>query len=171
MKTVTVDQFLELSPCYKESRIREIARDKVEWSALDVLALEDISAEDRLWAVLREEFIDAPVLHEFACRCAEVALATISDPDPRYVEAIATKRRWLRGEATDEELKAAGAAAAWYAARYAARYAAQDAAWYAAWAAWAAARAAAWEDVARRNQIALLRGLLEENDNYEDRPD
>lgn len=89
------------------------------------------------------------VLHEFACRCAEQALALVEETDPRSVEAIATKRRWLQGEATDEELAAARAAAwaawaAWDAARGVAWGAARAAAWAAARDAVQAARAAAW---------------------------
>jgi hypothetical protein len=173
---MTVKQFIALEPCdgYPEERIREIAGDKTEWSALDIAGLEDIPAKDRLWAVLREELIDAPVLHEFACRCAESALALIENPDPRSANAIAVKRRWLKGEATDEELVAARAAArsaAWAAARSAAWAAARAAAESAAWvAAEAAARAAAWsaaraaaEAAARDEQIRLLTELLKED--------
>jgi len=89
------------------------------------------------------------ILHEFACSCAEDALALVERPDERSVAAIAAKRRWLRGEITDEELDAASAAA-WAAsrdARDAARaeaLAALDAALYVARAAaWAASRSAA----------------------------
>ena len=92
------------------------------------------------------------VLHEFAIWCAEQALALVDKPDPRSIEALAVKRRWLDGQATDEEL--AAAAAAWTAARTAARAAARTAAWTAAGdartaaradaAAAAAARTAAW---------------------------
>lgn len=68
------------------------------------------------------EGMDSAAMHEFACRCAEAALAQIASrdavrrapvpgPDPRSVAAVETKRRWLRGEATDEELAAACAAA------------------------------------------------------------
>lgn len=86
------------------------------------------------------------VLHEFACWCAEQALALVGETDPRSVEAIATKRRWLRGEATDDELAAAqdAAWAAWDAARGVAWDAARAAAWAASWDAVQAARAAAW---------------------------
>ena len=126
MKTVTVEQFMKFNPCYDEARIMEIAGDKTEWTALDVLAL-DISSEDKLWAVLREEFIDAPIMHEFACLCAEEALKLVDNPDPRSVAAIETKRRWLEGKATSEELDAARDAA-----RDAAKAAARDAAWAAA---------------------------------------
>ena len=113
------------------------------------------------------------VLHLYACRCAEHALALIPSPDPRSVRAIEIKRSWLDGKATIEELdaardaawdaasaaaSAAARAAAWDAASAAARdaardaagvaasAAARDAAWDAAWAAArAAARAAAWD--------------------------
>jgi hypothetical protein len=150
MKTITVEQFMKLRPCddYPEERIREIAGDKTDWSALDILALKDVPAKDRLWAVLREDLIDAAILHEFACRCAEAALALIENPDPRSVEVVAVKRRWLKGEAADGEL-----AAAWDAALAAAQAAAWDAAWDAAL------------DAAQGEQVKILTKLLKEADN------
>jgi len=84
----------------------------------------------------------------FACDCAERALdrwAEHGTVDQRSREAIAVSRRYAEGEASSEELTAAGAAAG---------AAAGDAAWAAAGAAagaaaWAAAgdaaRAAAWD--------------------------
>lgn len=138
MKTITYEQFLEFDPCYlydpeKKALMESIAQRREHWSAMDILELENIPAADRLWAVLREELIDAPILHEFACRCAERALSRIENPDPRSLRAIEVKRAWLRGKATDEELAAALAAA-------------QDAAWGFAWnGVWNASHAAAWE--------------------------
>jgi len=69
------------------------------------------------------------VLHEFACLCAEQALARVANPDPRSVEAIACKRRWLVGDATAAELATACDAAcdAARAAAYDAAHAAQNA--------------------------------------------
>jgi hypothetical protein len=79
-------------------------------------------------------------LHEFACWCAEKALKNANVTDERCYAAIATKLRWLKGEATDAELDAAESAA-----RSAARSAAWSAARSAAWrAAESAARSAAW---------------------------
>jgi hypothetical protein len=182
MKTVTYEQFLAFRPCYSEERLKKIAGCKQHWSALDILKLDGIPAHDRLWAVLREELIDAPILHEFACRCAENALKLIDNPDPRSVAAIEAKRKWLRGEITDEELaaardaaRAAAWAAAWAAAcdaacdaaRDAARAAACDAARDAARAAARdAARAAAWAAAwaaARDGQVKLLIEMLGES--------
>jgi hypothetical protein len=194
MKTVTLKQFIAFGPCWVEedgglARLKAIAGEKKNWSALDVLRLDEVSAEDKLWAVLREEFIDAPVLHEFACRCAENALELIEKPDPRSFAAIEAKRKWLRGEITGAELdaavdaardaavaaavaaaRAAAVAAAVAAARAAARAAAVAAAWAAARAAavdaavdaaWAAAVDAA-VDAARDGQVKLLIDMLEQ---------
>ena len=169
MKTVTPEQFKEFGPCWLETaagrqRYARVAAMRDEWSALDVLALDGVSNEDKLWAVLREEFIDAPVLHEYACRCAEYALTFVREPDSRSIAAIEAKRKWLRGEISNDDLTAARAAAwaAADAARAAARaawaaWAAADAAWAAADAAWAAARAAA-----REHEVKLLKELLRE---------
>ena len=146
MKKVTVKQFEKFGPCWLEDaggreKFRALAAVRNEWTALDILKLPEVSPADKLWAVLREEFIPASILHEFACRCAEQALL-ITNPDPRSVAAIAAKRAWLKGEINDTQLDAA-----------------EDAAWAAAW---DAARAAAW-DAARDAQIRRLIEMLEEN--------
>ena len=178
MKTVTPEQFKEFGPCWLETaagrqRYARVAAMRDEWSALDVLALDGVSNEDKLWAVLREEFIDAPVLHEYACRCAEYALTFVREPDSRSIAAIEAKRKWLRGEISNDDLTATRAAA-WAAANAAADAAADAAAWAAAdAAAWAAANAAAdaaawaaaWaaaNAAAREHEVKLLKELLRE---------
>ena len=158
MKTVTPEQFKEFGPCWLETaagrqRYARVAAMRDEWSALDVLALDGVSNEDKLWAVLREEFIDAPVLHEYACRCAEYALTFVREPDSRSIAAIEAKRKWLRGEISNDDLTAAQTAA--WAADAAAR-AAYDAAWDAWDAAWDA-----W-DAAWGHDVKLLKELLRE---------
>ena len=54
------------------------------------------------------------LLHELACEGASELLARERaegrEPDPRWWAAVATKRRWARGEASDAELDAALAA-------------------------------------------------------------
>ena len=99
--------------------------------------------------------IDATmILHEFTCRVAEQILAKVETPDPRSLAAIDAKRKWMRGEITDDQLDAARSAAesaarsaAWSAAGLAAWYAARSAAWSAAGlAAWYAARSAVESD-------------------------
>ena len=169
MKTVTYEEFLEFEPCWLEEEDGEeriktyFDRFGGKMSALDILNLDDVSAADKLWSVLREEFIPAPILHEFACVCAEYALSLIENPDPRSIKAIEVKRAWMRGEATDEELDAARAAAwaaAWGAAWAAARAAAWDAYEAAKYAAWGAAWAA--KEATCEAQVAYLIMALEE---------
>ena len=168
MKTVTYEEFLKLDPrrfCKKGSVARIKAcfkRFGGSMSALDILTLANVSAEDKLGAVLFEEFIPAPTLHEFACVCAEYALTLVNNPDPRTIKVIEVKRAWLRGEATDEELAAARATSrtAW-AARASASSAARAAAVWASSGAAAAACDAAWNAVCEA-QVAYLIMVLEE---------
>ena len=135
---VTLDEFLEFDPCWAndEAGMRRLRYYSSilggSANALDILRLTRIPADDRLWAVLREDFVPAEILHEFACRCAERALSRVDNPDPRSVAAVAAKRKWLRGEIGDQELLEA-----W------------DAAWDAAWAA------------EQKEQIKLLISMLE----------
>ena len=143
MGMVTIDQVIRWRPCsdYPRKRINSLfaGRESLSWE--DIVAL-DIPTEDKLWALLREDFIPARELHLLACDFAEKVLHLTDDP--RCAEVIRVKRIWVDGKATYEEL-----AAAWDAARDAARDAAWDAARDAARAAArgatrAVARAAAW---------------------------
>ncbi len=195
MKSVTYEEFKGYGPCWLETsegrrKLERIGRRREGWTAVDILDLPDseVSAEDKLWAVLRPELVEEVTLHEFACRCAEEALKLVKNPDPRSIAAIKAKRKWLKGEISDEELAVAwdaandaASAAAWDAsdaARAAASVAAWDAsdaasaaAWdasaaasVAAWDASDAASAAAWDasDAARATQAAMLRQMLKE---------
>ena len=126
MKTLTIDDALSFGPCWEDARGRmeniATAYNQQEWSAVDILRLPEdvVSNEDKLWLVLREELIDAPILHEFACRCAEHVLSRIDNPDLRSVAAIEDKRAWLRGEITNDQLESARDATAYGAAYWAA---------------------------------------------------
>lgn len=194
MKTVTYKKFLEFELRWLEDRCGAerikayFDRFGGRMSALDILSLNDASEGDRLWLVLREEFIPAPILHEFACVCAEYALSLIETPDPCSIKATEVKRAWLRGEATDKELAAAwndvrlaarvwaagddawavsfnARHAAWTAAGDVASDAARAAACYASEAAWEAARGDsrdAASDAVREAQIVYLIMTLEE---------
>ena len=124
---------------------------------------EIIHGEDK--AVAQERTVSwmediSPTLHEFACQVAEEALKEHGVTDERSWKAIEVKRLWLKGEATDEELKDAWAAAD--AAASAARSAAADAAWSAAWSAARSAAYAAWfaAEAARDAQNEKLEAMI-----------
>ena len=141
---------------------------------------EVIEQDDKLVSRHRKVlwWVDAThVLHEFACRCAEDALALTTNPDPRSVAAITAKRRWLRGQISEEELAASWDAWAfarpsrssgWISARAARTgWAARAAAGWAS--AWISARASAWvsardvwdaRDAARARQNRRLVQML-----------
>ena len=136
---------------------------------------EILEEDDKACAYERRciSMVDATnVLHEFACLCAEKALSDAGVKDERCWAAIAAKRKWLRGEITDEELASASAAsdaAAWAAAAAAAYAAASDAAasasaaaaaYAASAAAWAAASASAAASAARAEQNERLEAMV-----------
>jgi hypothetical protein len=146
---ITFEQVMAWKPCYSQEQVEELFAEREVLTLEDVFNL-DISPAHRLWVLLREELISAPVLHEFACRVAEQALALRTNPDPQSVAAIATKRAWLRGEIDEEQLSEAreavrcvvgdacaavhthvGRSLAYYASSATAELAARDAADYA----------------------------------------
>jgi len=92
-----------------------------------------------VWLATRENVLTERELHEFTLSSAESVKHLMKDQ--RSLDALAVKRRWLDGEATDEELMEAREQAD--AAAYAA-YAAYDAAALAAHAADAADAAATY---------------------------
>jgi len=163
MKTVTYEQLKEINLNWLadaiDKRFAETGEVKKEWTALDVLNLQGVFAEDKIRAVLREEFIPAPVLHKFARSCAERTLSIIDLTDKRHWKAIDTVSKWLKGEAIDGELTAERLVM-W----------ASDVAWEEAYAVWYSAyvaRAVAWNKAwdARQEeykwQIAELLKMLE----------
>lgn len=97
MKTVTFDKLMSFLS-------RNIRENKSEWSALDVLKIESLPIDDRLKVVLREDFIESEILHEFACLCAEKALSLVEKTYPICTDGIEAKRKWLRGEISDDEM-------------------------------------------------------------------
>jgi hypothetical protein len=111
--------------------------------------LDSNGVEDCLWSLRAVDHPDRDKIARYiACDCAESVLwiyEKYNATDKRPHKAIRIARLFANGEATEQELKAA-----WAAAREATGAAARAAAWAAAWAAaraaaWAAAGAAAWE--------------------------
>ena len=166
MNRFTINDIRSWEPCYDPTRYLP---EGWRGTALDILAVENCPAIDRLWVVIRNECIDERTLRLFAAWCARQALALIDNPDPRSVAAVDMAERFAVGEATVDELEAAGAAAwdasaaAWAAARDAAGAAAGAAARDANAAVRAAASGTAWaaaRDAARDAQVVYLRQML-----------
>ena len=137
-----------------------------------VVILDSNGLDDALWALRAVTGEDARI-RRYAVWCARQVQHLMADP--RSLTALDVAERHAEGLATDDELRAAWAAArdaswaavgaaAWGAARSAARSAAwaaaeaaaRDAAWAAAW---AAVGAAAW-DAMRERQAAQFRRVF-----------
>lgn len=127
MKQITLQQIRDLSPCYDPTKYLP---ENWKGTVIDILNVEACPANDRLWVVLREEFIDAKKIRLFAVWCAREALKLIDKPDQRSIEACNVSERYANGEATKEELTAADYAA-YSAARSADYSAARSADYYA----------------------------------------
>jgi hypothetical protein len=147
MTTTFKDELIKLDAC----------KDAIEWVGDKSVAeawSECKRSDWMLWFLAKADIkVPDKSLRLIAVRCAREVQHLMKDQ--RSIDALDVAERHANGEATDEELTAAWAAAdaaardaadaaAWDAAGAAARAAAGDAAWDAAGAAaWAAARAAA----------------------------
>jgi len=122
MKTITVDGIMALGPCkanYPRKRVQALFGKRKRARFQEIAATASIPLQDRLWLLIR--MLPVPLQREAACRFAEMALnaqhTADREPDPRSWNAITVARRYIRGEATNDELEEAAEAAeaAWVA--------------------------------------------------------
>ena len=144
MITTTLNRIREHSPCQDgwEKLLNGLGKTKADAEPLPFATIVKINGlDDSLWCC-RVEPQYAKEWRLFAVTCARRVQHI--NTDPRVKNTIDAAERYANGQATNEELRAARAAAC-AAARAAARAAAGDAAWAAAWAAAGdAAGEAAW---------------------------
>jgi len=142
----TLNKIRAHSPCNEgwEKLLKNLGKTKADDEPLSLLTILDSNGlDDALWCMRAIEGRDKEI-RLYAVWCARQVQHLMTDA--RSLAALDVTERYANGEATEEELAEAGAAA-WAAARAAA---ARDAARGSA--AWGAARAAAWgaaRDVAR----------------------
>jgi len=112
----TLDEVLDWNICtiYEPEKVSRLFGRRKYMTVERLLAL-DIPDKDKLCCLLRVEVIPEPELHELGCKFAERALRQQrrvgAEPDSRSCSAIAVMRRWIRGKASTNELKAARTAA------------------------------------------------------------
>ena len=148
----TLNKIRTHSPCADgwAKLLRHLGKTQADDEPLALTTILDSNGlDDALWCLRACEGIDREA-RLYAVWCARQVQHLLTDP--RSLAALDVAERHANGEATDDELAAAGAAA---------RVAAQDAAWAAASdaagaAAWDAAGAAAW-DAARDAARATAR--------------
>ena len=125
MKTLTWADFAEHEPCYNPAK----KYGKWQGTILDLMQHPNIPDEDKIWAFTRKGIADDKTLRLFAVGCARRVQHLMKDK--RSINALDVAERYANGEATKDELDAAGAAAR-AAERVAARAAARAAEWAAA---------------------------------------
>ena len=148
MITTTLNRIRAYRPCETgwAKLLKGLGKTQADDEALPYARILEINGlDDALWCC-RAEPQEWKTWRLFAVWCGRQVQYLMTDQ--RSTNALDVAERHANGNATDEELAAAWAAAlvaAWAAAWDAALDAARVAAWAAAWdAAWAAARAAAW---------------------------
>ena len=150
MKQITYAEIKEFGPCYDPTRY---IPETYLGTAIDILKMINVPAKDRLWVVVRHTIMTDKQLHLYGLACARMAES--NSTDIRVKACNDTVEKYLKGEATKEELDVAWSAA-WSAARSAA-WSAESAAWSAE-SAWSAARSAAQD-----KQCEILIKILENN--------
>lgn len=146
MKTVTLSQFKKLNRSWIKKNggkqiLKEIQKKKASWTALDVLNMEHLTSNEKLYILLREEFVPDEILHKFALACVDHAFEVLGIDEisePLCFYAMEAKKMWLRHEISSDDLSfVVGSDSRYsdYSYRYAARYAcledAKDAAFFA----------------------------------------
>ena len=84
-----------------------------KWAIENCQAMQEIwdtaKPEWLCWVALQDGVLTASELHEFGLWCAEQVRHLMVDP--RSIVALEVKRKWIDGDATDDELAAARLAA------------------------------------------------------------
>lgn len=104
MKTFTCADLRKFYPCYDP--IEHLEEDK-EYTIIDILDHETIPFEDKLWIILRTDYISERIMRLFAVWCYRQTLEWVKDPDPRSIEAANVAERFANNEATEVELSVA----------------------------------------------------------------
>jgi hypothetical protein len=181
MKQISYADINKLNPCYSPG---DYIPETWSGTSVDILKMTNVQARDRLWVVVRAEFLNDNVLCRYALACARQCEKFSDSPDVKYCNDIT--EAFIGGWASKEELiaaqstvwnaagaaaRSASASAAWSAsaasAIVAAARSAQSTVWNAAWsasgaagyAAGAAARSA--EAAAQEEQCIILIDLIE----------
>lgn len=145
LKYFTYKHIKSWNPCYDPIKFIPI-----DWkgTAVDILNIDKIPFEDRLWCVLRNELVSDKVMRLFAVWSYRQTLKFIKNPDPRSIKAANVAENFALGRCTKKELFAArsDAESAWSADESTistGRFVAMSAAWSVDESARSAARSAA----------------------------
>ena len=112
MKLINLEYLKSLKPCEDSLNNAIKYYSKFEGDILDVLYLDNISSEDKIW--IASKVLPDNILHRFSIECAYSTLNNFEKEfpnDSRPRKAIEAKQAWLNNEISDEELREARLAA------------------------------------------------------------
>jgi hypothetical protein len=107
---ITRESCRKARACYSDKELAGLIPER-GCTPAEVAEATGVLAEDRYWALVYASGASECILREHACWCARRALQSVNDPDPRSVAAVEVAERYVRGEATAEELSDAWSAA------------------------------------------------------------
>lgn len=166
MKMITADLVMTFGPCeddWPESRVRKYLPEPI--TVIDLLKLQAVLPEYRLWVALRTKVINENLLRRFVCDCAERSLKRRQESglvvDQRSWNAVTVSRMYADRRATIVELGDVHDAAWWAAQEIESKELSplSWAAWSASWASgenmnWAALSAASAASCSEEDEIA-----------------
>jgi hypothetical protein len=110
-KTISNEIIRKFHPCYDPSEVIKDENEELPIKDWAQKYRDVVPANDIIWLLLRKEFLSEKDLRLFSVWCAREALKLIENPDERIVEACNVAEKYANGEATQEELHTAHAAA------------------------------------------------------------
>ena len=119
-KKITYNDLVAMDPCYHPSEIG--IPENYSATVADFIKeyREKVkNKENIIWVLCRNDYMTDRDMRLFAVWCAREALKLVDNPDQRSIDACDVAERYANGDATDDELCAAWAAA----------WGAMDAAW------------------------------------------
>jgi hypothetical protein len=102
MKTLRIDDIEALKPCYAPTRYLS---EGWKGTAVDILNIKECPAKDRLWVVVRPEFMTNSQVKQFGLQCAR--LAEQYSTDSRVPACNDATELYLKGELSIESLRKA----------------------------------------------------------------
>lgn len=113
MRTVSVEEIYNWNCCWLEkadgeSRLANSTNGVTTWSAEQVLDIENATALEKLWVVLRQDFLDPEIIHELLLYYGSCLIENAVDEgiyiDERLVYAMDAKEDWLTDQNIIQEL-------------------------------------------------------------------
>lgn len=108
LKRFTNEDIRKFGPCYDPN---EYCKDSESYTALDIIDHEYLNFRDKLWVLLRTDFISERTMRLFRAQTYRKTLEFIKDPDAKSVNVLnVAAEAYANGQASKEQLATAWSA-------------------------------------------------------------